>query len=139
MKRRLIFFGLAALLAVPGYFWLTAYMRAHTVPYDREVLYPETLARVDNTDAYWTELTSIFQIGKPDTNPHPAQSGLLLYEDGVLLGPAHTPHIDIQNTGKGRYSHWMTGRMIIMFSASDNSDPRTNGRAYRIVDPSVTR
>jgi hypothetical protein len=137
MKRRLIFFGLIGLIMVPIYLWTIAYMRAHTVPFDREVLYPGTLARVGNTDAYWTELTAAFQIGKPDTGPHPHQSELLLYEDGIPLGPAHSPHGEIRSLGNGRYSHWFTGRMIIMFSASDNSDPRTNGRVYRITDPSA--
>lgn len=139
MKRHIIFFGLVALAAVPGYFWAVAYMNAHAVPYDREVLYPGTLTRVGDTNAYWTELSQDFQIGRPDTSPHPTRSDVHLYENGVLLGPAHSPHSEIGSLGNGRYSHWFTGRMIIMFSASDNSDPRSNGRVYRIIDPSVSQ
>lgn len=138
-KRRLIFFVLIALVTVPSYFWTVAYMKAHSVPYDREVIYPGTLTRVGETSAYWTELSQAFRIGKPDTSQHPNRSDLQIYEDGVPLGPAHTQHGEISSLGSGRYSHWFTGRMIIMFSASDNSDPRTNGRVYRIVDPSVSR
>jgi hypothetical protein len=58
---------------------------------------------------------------------------LLLYEDGKLLGPPHSAHVDIMEHGLGRWSHW--GARSIQFSSSDNSDPRTNGRQYRIVNP----
>ena len=54
-------------------------------------------------------------------------STLRLYEDGKELGPGHVVHADIRTAGKGRYSHWNTA---LYFSASDNSDPRTNGRKY---------
>ena len=54
-------------------------------------------------------------------------SRLRLYEDGKELGPAHAVHVDIREKGLGRYSHWKTG---LFLSASDNSDPTTNGRKY---------
>lgn len=65
-----------------------------------------------------------------DTQQAPNQSVLKLYENGKELGEAHARHQDIRNVGKGRFSHW--GRTII-FSASDNTDPRTNGRTYTYV------
>lgn len=58
-----------------------------------------------------------------------AVSNLELYESGRLLDPAHTGHVDIRELGKGRYSHW---RAKLWFSASDSSDPRTNGRTYSV-------
>lgn len=58
------------------------------------------------------------------------QSILRLFENGVELGPAHSIHDDIRNLGKGRFSHWGT---TVIFSASDNTDPRTNGRSYTYV------
>ena len=58
-------------------------------------------------------------------------SGLELYEDGVKLPLGHAPHDAIRSLGLGRYSHW--GRRIY-FAASDNSDPRSNGRRYRLVE-----
>jgi hypothetical protein len=58
-----------------------------------------------------------------------AVSNLQLRENGQLLGPAHSGHSDIRETGKGRYSHW---RMKLWFSASDSTDPRANGRAYSV-------
>jgi len=58
------------------------------------------------------------------------RSSLRLFEAGVELGPAHSLHEDIRTRGGGRFSHW--GRWLL-FSASDGSDPRTNGRAYTIL------
>ncbi len=61
----------------------------------------------------------------------PAASALELFEDGRALGPAHMGHASIRSIGHGRYSHWQ-GRLV--FSTSDNSDPRTNGRRYVAVE-----
>lgn len=55
------------------------------------------------------------------------KSKLRLFEDGRELGPASAIHDEIRDRGEGRFSHW-AGHVI--FSASDNSDPRTNGRTY---------
>jgi hypothetical protein len=54
-------------------------------------------------------------------------STLRLFENGKELGPAHAVHVDIRAKGDGRFSHWNT---TLYFSASDSSDPRTNGRKY---------
>jgi len=59
------------------------------------------------------------------------KSMIVLYEDGKPLGPARSAHADIRQTGQGRYSHW--GRESLYFSASDNTDPRTNGRKYEVA------
>lgn len=71
-----------------------------------------------------------------DTNEEPGRSGLQVLEDGVPLGPAHAPHSDIADEGGGRYSHWGDS---LLFSSSDNSDPRTNGRAYHVLLPAWGR
>ncbi|ASU34754.1 pectate lyase family protein [Mucilaginibacter xinganensis] len=62
-----------------------------------------------------------------DSNTAPTASSLALFENGVKLGPAHSVHQDIRDLGKGRYSHWGTS---LIFSASDNTNPATNGRKY---------
>lgn len=54
-------------------------------------------------------------------------SSLVLLENGLPLGPAHSKHDHIRALGAGAYSHWEGG---IYFSSSDSSDPRTNGRTY---------
>lgn len=60
-------------------------------------------------------------------------STLILLEDGKPLGPAHSAHAEIRKEGRGRYSHW--GASKVWFATSDNSDPTTNGRQYKVVCP----
>ena len=57
-------------------------------------------------------------------------SMLILLEDGLPLAAPHTAHDEIRRLGRGRYSHW--GRCIY-FSTSDNTDPRNNGRVYKLA------
>jgi hypothetical protein len=65
----------------------------------------------------------------PDVNI----SSVRMFEDGVELGPANSLHRDIREQGKGRFS-WFNG--YLRFSASDHTDPRSNGRDYRaLVSP----
>jgi hypothetical protein len=52
-----------------------------------------------------------------------------LFEGRRELGPAHALHVDIAGKGDGRFSHWATA---VYISASDSSDPRTNGRFYTL-------
>jgi len=68
----------------------------------------------------------------PSDTSAASASRLLLLEDGKPLGPAHAFHTDIRQSGGGRYSHWNED---IYFSASDGSDPRTNGRTYAYSSP----
>lgn len=65
-----------------------------------------------------------------DTNQAPKKSGLKLFENGKPLGPAHAVHDQIRGKGSGRYSHWGD---FLYFSATDNTDPRTNGRDYTAI------
>ena len=65
-----------------------------------------------------------------DDESNPMRSILVLFEDENLLGPPHSPHVDIRKKGSGSYSHWKSN---LYFSSSDGSDPRTNGRKYTIV------
>ncbi len=58
-------------------------------------------------------------------------SQLMVFEDGKQLGPPQALHRDIREKGEGRYSHWT--REGLYMSASDNTDPRTNGRTYEVA------
>jgi len=64
-------------------------------------------------------------------------SALRLYEvDGerrVELGPAHAPPDRVREVGGGLFDHWGE----VLFSTSDGSDPRTNGRRYEWESPTV--
>jgi hypothetical protein len=54
-----------------------------------------------------------------------------VFENGRELGPAHTLHATIRTSGAGRFSHWGSGTSQgLYFSASDNTNPKSNGRAY---------
>lgn len=66
-------------------------------------------------------------LGRSDASDGP--STLELLEDGRPLGPAHTGHADVRRLGGGRFSHWYEA---VLFSTSDDSDPRTNGRRYEV-------
>lgn len=78
-----------------------------------------------------------FRIPSDDLDS-PRASGLVVKEDGKPLGPAHTLHADIAEKGGGSFSHWDSW---VVFSSSDDSDPRENGRNYVVafsVFPSPT-
>lgn len=75
----------------------------------------------------WSKPLSNLEEG--DSPEHPCHSRLLLLENSVPLGHGHALHRDIQDLGKGRYSHW---KQHLLFSTSDNSDPNDNGRRYEI-------
>ena len=67
----------------------------------------------------------------PDDGLNPTRSTLRIFENGVELNPAHSRHYDIQTLGGGRFSHWGDGSFVVVyFSASDNTNPKTNGRTY---------
>jgi len=71
-----------------------------------------------------------------DTNETPRKSELKLLENGRTLGPPHSLHAEVRERGGGRYSYWSGS---IIFSTSDGSDPRSNGRAYSIESPTAVK
>jgi hypothetical protein len=71
----------------------------------------------------------LFHVNGDDPR-HARRSRTRLYEDGRRLGPPHRPHDFIRSDGGGQFSHWGS---TVYFSSSDNTDPRANGRTYRIV------
>jgi hypothetical protein len=59
-------------------------------------------------------------------------SRIQVYEDELPLPHGHTyNHEVIRAAGRGAYSHWSG---TIYFSASDNSDPRSNGCRYTYAE-----
>jgi hypothetical protein len=69
-----------------------------------------------------------------DSPGAPRRSPFMLYENTVPLGPAHTEHTEILRYGQGRFSHWNDAGFI--FSSSDGTNPKFNGRTYWVVIPS---
>jgi hypothetical protein len=78
-----------------------------------------------NPDSGYSYSLPLFASG--GDNLSTSTSNVILYENGLPLGPAHSLHATIRTVGNGAFSHW---RNLLYFSASDNSDPRTNGRTY---------
>jgi hypothetical protein len=66
-----------------------------------------------------------------EENSNNKRSPFVIYENGVRLGPGHSNYSEIFNLGRGRFAHWASQGFV--FSASDNSDPNTNGRYYWAV------
>jgi len=70
----------------------------------------------------------------PSDWPSEADGGsrIVVYEDGLPLGPAGAGHDDIRTLGRGRWSHWGAA---LYFSSSDHTDPNRNGRSYALLPP----
>lgn len=109
------------------------------LPGSNDIEYSTGLGAVSNTTAVPIDLTGVTSEGgfayviyrdfgtTGDSNTQPTISKLRVFEDGKELGAAHAKHADISSIGTGKFSHWGNG---LIFSASDNTDPRTNGRKY---------
>jgi len=72
--------------------------------------------------------TPLYLDCRGDTLASGGVSDLRLYENDLAIGPPHVAHQQIREKSAGRYSHW---HRRLIFSTSDGSDPRTNGRVYR--------
>ena len=84
----------------------------------------------ENTYLYGLHLVKFFT---PSDQLYDNQaSSLVLYENDVALGPRHSILKAIDRAGSGRYSHWGD---YLYFSSSDNTNPITNGRIYKIRYP----
>ncbi len=110
-----------AIVAVPPRLFPNGLVQCGVIDLNRVI--PET------GNAYL--LTSFAARG--DGGGNAAGSEVLLFEDTLPLGPQHSVHNDIRRLGRGRYDHWGNA---LYFSASDNSDPRLNGRTYSWGVPS---
>ncbi|MGH8510787.1 MAG: pectate lyase family protein, partial [Gammaproteobacteria bacterium] len=78
----------------------------------------------------------VSSFGTPaDNSANPTRSVLKLFENSLELGPAHSVHANIRNLGQGRFSHWTGAVESLRFAASNNTDPRTNGRSYTYCVP----
>jgi hypothetical protein len=93
------------------------------------------LSRPFSSEEGHTFKSQMPQLAQDADNPEaPKNSKYLLCEGTQLMGPAHSLHAEIATLGQGRYSHW--GNTFII-SATDNTDPNTNGRRYIAVRPRV--
>jgi lysophospholipase L1-like esterase len=75
------------------------------------------------------EYKALLPIGVVSDKDARGSSSVLLLENDRELGPAHSLHHEINGKGEGAFLHYGNA---LYFSASDNSDPNTNGRSYSI-------
>lgn len=71
-------------------------------------------------------------LARGDHSGAPTGSRVVLFEGAEQLGPAHSLIERVSEAGAGRYVHWEGS---LFFSTTDGSDPRTNGRSYRVRSP----
>jgi hypothetical protein len=129
--RRFIIGGILGILVVLAGFW--GYL---TISSDQQKIIKQDLAgpfKHEQGHCWVMELRALARWA--DSQPQQENSTLMIYEDGRPLGPAHAQHDNIRKMGQGRFSHWGEA---LYFSASDNSDPNTNGKHYTITASPVS-
>lgn len=101
----------------------------------------EMLQRTDPYGGFMYRSRSFTMQDYADHDEAHQHSPIILYEDMKPLGPGHSDLRSINEKGLGRYAHVNESvhseRDLdeYLFSTSDNSDPRTNGRSYWAVLP----
>jgi hypothetical protein len=75
-----------------------------------------------------------------DSDLNNQRSPVIVYEDMTPLGPGRAQRAEVEDLGRGRFYHSTVAGApeswrYVVFSTSDNSDPRTNGRIYWAVVP----
>tara|TARA_R110002111_G_scaffold261984_1_gene336552 strand:+ start:8793 stop:10475 length:1683 start_codon:yes stop_codon:yes gene_type:complete len=91
----------------------------------RELISPDQIS-TDQGASYIARLTI------PRIADRESTSTCILLENGTPLLHPHALHKRIRDEGRGHYSHWTPNTLY--FSASDSSDPRTNGKKYELVN-----
>lgn len=130
---RTVFIGAATVLAI---YFPVAYAVSSPPPIPPT---PNALMISGITQFGRDKTAHMFLFGAPnlarweDDDFHNQHSPVVVYENDKPLGPAHSAHHEIETIGFGRYAHWKG--FGIMFSTSDNTDPRYNGRTYWLVLP----
>jgi hypothetical protein len=125
-----------AIAGIIGYFALSSYFKYsyHLLGSESVVLHSfERLGDSRHAVVAHTWVPKGARLGEADSEVDYERSSVMLYEDDKPLGPPHSSHADIMKLGRGRFSHWRGQGFV--FSSSDNSDPMTNGRLYRAVQP----
>lgn len=103
-------------------------------PEIRSTVKTETIGELISPDTMSHEQGSCYRarLAIPRSADRNSKSTCVLLEDGKPLPHPHARHNLIRKQGRGHYSHWTTDTLY--FSASDSSDPRTNGKQYELVN-----
>jgi hypothetical protein len=111
----------------------------HPVAGDDEVVVlpsPDCPSHPDGGASTAFDLGKTRAAGLNDIDFDSFRSPVRVFEDGRPLAP-HTPLATIREQGRGTFSHWGS---FLYLAATDNTDPASNGRRYRVVvDPEVAQ
>ena len=126
--RAVIIALLAANVALVAAEWLAPSVHSTIVPAD--IRHVQGHAYEADFDPGWPKSfwRILYQV-RTDDPLSPTASDLTITENQAELAPAHVFEDAVAEKGKGSYLHW---RNDLVFSTSDNSDPRTNGRVYAV-------
>jgi hypothetical protein len=112
---------------------LVLYAHLMGLPYSRKI--PAESMRPNTGFAFYAAVGEAYPdmglLRLADNQSAPRNSRAGLFENALPLGPAHAVHEEIRKNGGGRFSDWDG---TLYFSASDNTDPRVNGREYELRD-----
>jgi hypothetical protein len=132
-RREWFIISVSVLVALCSSAALAFFFPKHDSPPSYDVVLHGPFRHLNNSYSF----TAIFN--RPEFEPDSGSflSTLLLYENNTLLGPAHATLDDIARKGGGRYLYSIDRPFTLIFSTSDHSDPNSNGRTYRVFDPSA--
>jgi hypothetical protein len=104
-----------------------------TIPFaeQRSTLQAKDAVPVKSTKLYILPL-GVNWMNQADLGSSPA----VVYENGIPLESPNSLRQVIKDKGNGSYSVW---NRALLFSSSDNTDPRTNGRKYELEWPRPIR
>lgn len=78
----------------------------------------------------------VARTGRPELSGAERLSPGVVLENGVAQRPGNAPRSTVRDAGEGAFLFFGDR---VYFSASDNTDPRTNGRRYSFMYPPVSR
>lgn len=117
----------AVLVVLAVYFPVALYLHYSYVPIPEPPKFANLSGPFRKLDATAYQALAPKLDGLADFDSGPTRSTIVLLEDGSPLGPPHSP----SKVANGGYSHFRGAGII--FSASDNSDPNSNGRSYSVA------
>jgi hypothetical protein len=119
--------GGLALMALPFFF---NYYALRLLPDER---IPIPAARIEPLSEAKATFAWVYRLDQRDWSAAPTEdAGVTLSEDGAPLCCTTSSTREVRILGAGRWSQ-QPGRLV--FSTTDNSDPRTNGRRYALHRP----
>lgn len=131
--RKSLYLIAAMILILPGIFVALYAQAIIHIPSARQRITLQVKDAVPTKDTYLYSLPlGLNWMNQADLGSSPA----VVYEDGIPLASPNSVRQEIKDEGIGRFSVW---NGTLLFSSSDNTNPRTNGRKYELEWPHPIR